>query len=439
VQTKLDRISEIAKKDKECRFKNLMHLLNKENLKECFYRLQRSSAAGVDGTSWHEYESNLEENLESLVARMKQWSYRPQPVKRTYIPKGNGKLRPLGIPAVEDKIVQMAVTRILETIYENDFMDFSYGFRPKRSCHDAIERLDYMIKWNPINYVIDADIKGFFDNMDHKWMIKMLEERISDVHLIRLIKRFLKNGYLEEGKLYVSERGTPQGGVVSPVLANIYLHYALDLWIERIIKKQSDGFVGMVRYADDYIICLRYKHEADRLLELLGKRLGKFGLSLAEEKTKLVSFGKYAAEKAKSRGKKPGTFDFLGFTHYNDKDRKGGFKVGHRTARKKYVVKMREIAHWIKKMRGIKPEQWWQILCAKLRGHYQYYGISGNYRGISRYYVEVIRLLYKWLNRRSQKKSFNWKGFEEYLNRFPLPEPRIWHNLYVNRSYRGEY
>lgn len=439
MQTKLNRISELAKKDSKCRFKNLMHLLNKGNLKECFYLLRKDSATGNDGTSWKEYESNLDENLECLVARMKKWSYRPQPVRRVYIPKSNGKLRPLGIPAIEDKIVQMAITRILTVIYETDFMDFSYGFRPKKSCHDALEQVDYMIKWNPVNYVIDADIKSFFDNMNHKWMMRMLEERISDPNLLRLIKRFLKNGYLEDGKRYKTEQGTPQGGVISPILANIYLHYVLDLWFTNVAKKRADGFVGMVRYADDYIICVRYKREAEEILSELKERLWKFSLELAEDKTKLIRFGKYANEKARKQGVKAGTFDFLGFTHFNEKDRKGGFKVGRITARKKFVVKIQEMYLWLKKGRSTKPRDWWQTLCAKLRGHYQYYGVSGNYHSIYRYYEETLRHLFKWLNRRSQKKSFNWETFMKYLECFPLPKPRICHNLYVNRSYRGEF
>lgn len=415
-----------------------MHLLNKENLKGCFYRLRRNSATGTDGVIWSEYEDKLDKNLENLVARMKKWAYRPQPVRRVYIPKSNGKQRPLGIPTIEDKIVQMAISRILSAIYEKDFKDFSYGFRAGKNCHDALERLDYLIKWNPVNYVIDADIKGFFDNVNHTWMIRMLEERISDRHLLRLVKRFLRNGYLEEGKEYKTEQGTPQGGIVSPVLANIYLHYVLDLWFEKVIKKQCNGFVSMVRYADDYIICVRYVADAEAILTLLKERLRKFDLELAEGKTKLIRFGKFAVEKARKQGKKAGTFDFLGFTHYNDTDRKGVFKVSRRTARKRYVTKLKEVYMWLKSVRNIKPKEWWQTLCAKVRGHYQYYGVSGNYRSINRFYENIRRYLYKWLNRRSQKKSFNWDGFLDYLSRFALPKPKIYHDLYVNRSYRGE-
>lgn len=416
-----------------------MHLLNPENLKECFYSLRKNASVGSDGVSFTEYESNLDDNLAKLVERMKRWSYRPQPARRIYIPKGNGKTRPLGIPSLEDKIVQMALTRILNAIYENDFADFSYGFRPGKSCHDALERLDLMIKWNPVSYVIDADIKGFFDNMDHQWMIKMLKERIADNSLLRLIKRFLRNGYLEDGKYCKTEQGTPQGGIISPILSNIYLHYVIDLWIRDIVKKRTQGFVGMVRYADDYVICVGRKGEAEEILQALKRRLSKFKLELAEEKTKLICFGRFAESKAKRAGKRMETFDFLSFTHYCCKDRKGGFRVGHKTARGKFSAKVKEMYQWLKQSRTQKPEEWWKILCAKLRGHYNYYGISGNYREIDKYYQLTLKYVYKWLNRRSQKRSFNWEEFRVYLERFPLPKPRIYHNLYQNRSYRGEY
>ena len=438
MQTKLNQLTKIAKRDRRFKFNNLMYLLNKENLIECFYLLKKNVAVGVDGVTYKEYENDLEANVEDLILRMKKWSYKPQAVRRVYILKSTGKKRPLGIPSIEDKMVQMCLNRILTAIFEADFLDLSYGFRPGRNCHDAIERLDYLLKWNKVNYVIDADIKGFFDNMDHQWMIRMLKERINDKHLLRLLTRFLKNGYLEAGIEYKNTQGTPQGGIISPVLANIYLHYVLDLWFTKVVKKRTDGFIGMVRYADDYIICTQYSRDAERVMTGLNNRLKKFNLELSKEKSKLVLFGKFAREKAKRKGTKAGTFDFLGFTHYCDKDRKGYYKIGRRTSKDRRNAKLKEMKIWLKRVRNIKIAYWWPILVAKLRGHYQYFGISGNYRSINSYFHQVKRLLFKWLNRRSQKRSFNGEGFLQYLNRYPLPKPKIYRNLYTNFAYKGE-
>ena len=387
---------------------------------------------GIDGISFEEYEQNLMQNLDDLVSRMKQFSYRPQPVKRVYIPKSNGKRRLLGIPALEDKIVQMCITRILVAIYENDFVDSSYGCRPNRSCHDALMNLNQMIMENSVNHVIDADIKGFFDNVNHKWMRRCLEERIADKNFLRLIVRFLKSGIIEQGKYYSTEKGTPQGGILSPILANIYLHYVLDLWIERAVKKEVNGYVGFVRYADDFIICVQCKEDSLGILKGLKERLKKLGLELSLDKTKVIEFGRYARENAKVKGNKQKTFDFLGFTHFCDRTRKGAFKVGRKTSCKKFSQKAREMNQWLKSVRNAaKPIEWWKILSAKLRGHFQYYGVRGNYRGIMKNYTLTIRLIYKWLNRRSQKDSFNWEGFIKYLQRHPLPKPKIHHNFYT--------
>jgi len=436
METKLNLIAEIAVKDGKCKFNNLIHLLNKDGLKECFYQLKKGRAAGVDDVTFEEYEQHLDANLEDLVARMKRFSYRPQAVRRVYIPKANGKLRPLGIPAIEDKIVQMGIARILTAIYEADFLDFSYGFRPKRSCHDALDRLDKVIMKHPINHVIDADIKGFFDNVDHGWLLRCLQERISDKKLLRYIVRFLKAGVMEEGKWQVTDKGTPQGGIISPILANIYLHYVLDLWLESVVKRQSRGIVMIVRYADDFVICVQYKDEAERILVELRKRLEKFGLELAGDKTKIIGFGRFAVENASNKGQRAGTFNFLGFTHFCDKTRTGKFKVGRTTDRKRFRAKMKEMKIWLKSVRNTAPvKDWWSILCAKLRGHFQYYGVSGNYRGIKRFYYLTVRLVLKWLNRRSQKKSFNWESYLSYLVKYPLPKPKVYHNLYTLYSY----
>jgi group II intron reverse transcriptase/maturase len=406
-------------------------LLNEENLRECFGLLKKGKATGVDGVTLEEYEVNLDENLRGLVERMKRQAYKPQPVRRTYIPKANGKMRPLGIPAIEDKIVQKGMTRILEAVYEADFLDCSCGFRPNRSPHQALKQLNKIIMTQPINHIIDADIKGFFDHVDHGWMRKFLEHRISDTNFDRLIYRFLRNGYMEEGKEYDAEKGTPQGGIISPVLANIYLHYVLDLWLEKVIKSESRGAVEMVRYADDFVICVQYKDDAEKILEKLKDRLGKFGLELAEDKTRRIEFGRFSKQNAQAKGAKPATFNFLGFTHYIDQTRSRRFKLGCKTDRNKLTAKRKALNEWLKSARNLMPlQELWKILRAKLTGHFRYYGISGNFRSMAKYRWECLRLVLKWLNRRSQKKSFNWETFRRYMEKYPLPKPAIYHNFY---------
>ena len=430
METKLNFITGLAKQDKKLKIYNLIYLLNEKNLAKCFYELKKGKAVGVDGVTLEEYEKDLERNLKELVTKMKMWKYKPKPVRRVYIEKGNGKKRPLGIPAVEDKIVQMGVKKILEAIYEVDFLNFSYGFRPGRSCHQALNRLDKMIMTKPVNYVIDADIKGFFDNVDHRWLRRCLEERIGDKMLLRLIVRILKGGVLELGKTIKSKKGTPQGAILSPVLANIYLHYILDLWIEKVIKKRAKGYIGIVRYADDFIICVERKEEAEALLKALEKRLIKFELELSKEKTKIVEFGRRAKKRSGN------TFNFLGFTHFNDRTRKGYYKVGRKTEWKRFRRAVKEMNQWLKRIRNMTSiKEWWKILIAKLRGYFQYYGVSGNMIWLRKFYSIVIRMIHKWINRRSQKKRYNWQRFIEYLKRHPLPQPKIYHNLYTLYGY----
>ena len=431
MDTELDLLSNRARASGAERIENVAHLLSPANLKECLGRLKRKRASGTDGVTLEKYEEVAEEALPELVERMKRMSYKPQPVRRVYIPKANGKMRPLGIPAVEDKVVQCGMTRILEAVYEADFLDCSYGFRRGRGCHQALRKVDEAIMKHPVNHVIEADIKGFFDNVSHDWMLKFIGHRIADRKFQHLVERFLKAGYMEEGKLYATEGGTPQGGVISPVLANVYLHYVLDLWMERKVKEECRGYVEMVRYADDFVICVQYKDDAERILSELKERLAKFGLELAEEKTRRIEFGRYTRQSAEAKGCKPESFDFLGFTYYIGKTRNGAFKVGMKTSRKKLNAKLKEMTQWIKGVRNLLPlKDLWKTLKAKLAGHFQYFGVSGNYREIRTYYNRVLSIILKWLNRRSQKKSFSRKTYGAYLKRYPLPTPKIHHDFY---------
>ena len=432
MEMKLNLITKHATEDVKFKFTSLAHLLNETTLKECFHMLDKGKAAGVDNVTYEEYEGYLNTNIQKLVKRMKEGKYYPQPVRRTYIPKGDGKLRPLGIPALEDKIVQMGITRILNAIYEPNFLDSSYGYRKGRDCHEALKQLDNTIMTKPVNHVIDADICGFFDNVDHEWMMKMLHEKIADKNLLKLIKRFLKAGVVEDGKIVISNEAVPQGGLISPVLSNIYLHYVLDLWVEKVVKREVKGFVELIRYCDDFVVLVQYKEDADMILKITNERLNKFGLDLSQEKTKVIEFGRYAAQNAEKRGCKPSTFDFLGFTHICDKSRKGNFKVGRITKKKKYNAKLVEMNNWLRDIRNaVKIKEWWKTLEAKLRGHYQYYGVSGNFASISAFYRETCKLVFKWINRRSQKKSMNLDQFVDYINRYPLPKPSIKHNFYI--------
>jgi group II intron reverse transcriptase/maturase len=432
MQTKLNLISESVKREETYRLTTLAHLLNEESLKECFGYLKKGKASGTDNVSAEEYARDLDINVKRLVSKMKAQSYKPQPVRRAYIAKANGKMRSLGIPAVEDKIVQRGIARILEAIYEVDFLDFSYGFRPHRSCHHALKRLNEIVMTKPINHVIDADIKGFFDHVDHEWLMKFLGVRINDPNFLRLIRRFLKNGYMEDGRLHATNEGTPQGGVVSPILANVYLHYALDLWMEKVVKPRARGVVEIVRYSDDFVICVQYKDDATKILQALKERLAKFKLELAEDKTRVIEFGRFAKQNAESRNQRVQTFNFLGFTHFIDKSRKGFFKLGRKTDSKKMRMKLKEMNLWLKAVRNLFPiADLWKLLKAKLRGHFQYYGVSGNFRALRQFENQVRRLALKWLNRRSQKKSFNWSTFIVYLKRHPLPQAKIHHNFYT--------
>lgn len=428
-ETRLQHIAKVTQDKPNYEFTTLVHLLNEEYLENCFAELKRNKASGVDGVSIEEYGKNLRESLQNLIERMKTMSYRPQPVRRLYIPKENGKERAIGIPAVEDKIVQMGIAKILEAIFEPNFIKDSYGFRKKRSCHNALERVNDEILFKKVNYVIEADIEGFFDNVSHKWIVEFLKHRIGDKRLIRLIVRFLKSGIIEEGKYYETDEGTPQGGILSPVLSNIYLHYVLDLWIEKKIKREMQGYVSIIRYADDFIILAQNKSEGEKILKELHGRMNKFDLNLSEEKTQMIEFGRFAEERS---GKKPKTFDFLGFTHYCDKTREGKFKVGRKTSKKKYKQKMKNLTEWIRKVKNSQSiAEIWKTVNLKLKGHYLYYGISGNSMMIEEYYRHVKRIVFKWINRRSQRVSWNWQDYDKYLTKFPLLKPKLHVSFYA--------
>lgn len=433
LSTKLSSLTTRAKENPKYKFNSVANMImNKDFLRESFRRLKRDKSPGIDRVTVEEYERELEENLKDLVKRLKSWRYRPQPMRRVYIPKLDGTKRGLGIPTVEDKIVQKGIARILEAIYEVDFQDVSYGFRCGRNCHQALNVLDKAIMLKPINCVVDMDIRKFFDTINHEWMMKFLRERITDRDLLRLIGRFLTTGVMEEGKLIEVDKGTPQGGIISPILANIYLHYAIDLWFEKVVKKELKGYAQLIRFADDFVVVFQSKYEGERFAKRLKQRLSKFGLEIAEDKSRVIEFGRYVWQRNQREKKQIATFDFLGFSHYCDKTLRGGFKLGRKTSRKKFIQKVKAMNKWLKKIRNqVKLIEWWKILKLKLIGHYSYYGMSGNYEALVKFYRLVINLVYKWINRRSQKKSFSYVKYHRFMSRNPLPKPKIYHSIYM--------
>jgi len=419
-QTFLQTITEKARKDPHHRFGDLYRKLNCDVLRLCFRKLRKDAASGVDKVSYQEYEQNLEANLESLVKRLKEKSYRAKLVRRKHIPKGNGKTRPLGIPALEDKLVQIAVTQILCAIYEMDFLKSSYGYRPGLGPHDAIRDVtDELFRGN-YNFVVEADIKGFFDNIQHEALMQMLAKRIGDGALLRLIRKWLRAGILEEdGKVIHPQTGTPQGGIISPVLANVYLHYVLDEWFEEQVQGSNQGGCKLFRYADDFVACFEYRHEAEAFEKGLKERLATYGLELAMDKTKTLRFGR-------NGGDHNGRFDFLGFEFYWEASRKGQPIIKRRTARKKWKASVLRMTEWVKGNRHIKVRKLLKTLSSKLRGTWNYYGIIGNGPRLSRFAYATNRIVFKWLNRRSQKRSYTWDEFNWLLKRHQVPQPRIW-------------
>ncbi|HWQ75571.1 MAG TPA: group II intron reverse transcriptase/maturase [Syntrophomonas sp.] len=432
METKLKQIADKAKSNPQERFTSLIHLINDEMLITSFYELKAKKAAGVDRVTKAMYQEHLEENIADLLRRMKANQYKPQPVKRVYIPKtGNKSKRPLGIPALEDKLVQIAISKILSAIYEKDFLANSYGFRPNRGCHDALRALHEILSRKKANFIVDADITAFFDRVDHKWMMRCLEVRIRDTKLLRLIARILKAGIMEDNQYHASPEGTPQGGNLSPLLANIYLHYALDLWFEKVVKKHLKGECYMVRYADDFVCAFQDWKEAHKVYAALEKRLSKFSLEISQEKSKILEFGKYAAENRQKVGKgKPETFDFLGFTHYCSIDHNGKFRVKRKTSRKKFRNSLQRVNEWAKRNRNVRAVALLKSLKAKLIGYYRYYGITDNIQMVRKFYHRVRQIIHYWLNRRSQRKSYNWENFDMLWDKMRMPTPKIYISIF---------
>ena len=404
------------------KLQNLMCLVNKETLIRQHEKQQPNKASGIDKVTKEEYSINLETRIDNLLERMKKFSYKPLPVRRTYIEKANGKLRPLGIPAYEDKLVQGAMADVLNEIYENIFLDCSYGFRPNRSCHQAIREINQILMIKKVNYVLDCDIKGFFDNIDHKWLMKFLQEHIQDKNFLRYINRFLISGYIEDMKFYETDKGTPQGGLISPILANVYLHYVLDLWIELAVKPKLKGEVYLIRYADDFIIMFQYEEETKMVYKELINRLAKFGLEIEEDKTRILPFGRFKGTRE--------TIDFLGFTHYNKKTRTGKYMVGHKMSKKKRKLKNQAITKWIKESRSeYKFKELITRLNRKLTGLYAYYGINDMFGELKKIHRHTLYALKSSISRRSQRK-LSMEVFRRILERVPVAKPRIYQNIW---------
>ncbi len=431
METKLERIADKSRNEKRPIFTSLYHLINEELLKKCHRELDGNKAEGIDNVSKKEYAEDLDENIKDLVIRLKNKAYKPAPALRVYIPKDNGKMRPLGISIYEDKIVQLALKKILEAIYEPKFQDNMYGFRANNSCHKAIKYVHKSISTTRINYIVDADIKGFFDHIEHEWMIKFIEYNIKDPNIKGLIKKYLKAGIMDKGKYVATEEGSAQGNIISPVLANIYMHFVLVLWYKEVIEKRAEGENFLVVYADDFIAGFQYQREAQAYYEALKKRMSKFGLELESSKSKIIKFGKFAEQNRKALGQgKPETFDFLGFTFYCSRTRQGKPCIKVKTSKKKFKQKVKAMKVWLYENRDIKVSELMGKLRIKLLGHYRYYGISHNSTMIGTFRHRTIEYLFKVLNRRSNRMSYSWEGFNEMLKYYKLPYPKIYFSLF---------
>ncbi len=403
------------------KLQTIMHYVNRETLIKQHEKQQLGKASGIDGVTKEEYDKNLEVNIANLLTRMKNFSYKPRPVRKTYIPKANGKLRGLGIPCYEDKLVQGAMADILNEIYENIFLDISYGFRPKKNCHQAVSQINWLLMTKKINYILDADIKGFFDNIDHEIMMMFLEHEIEDKNFLRYIKRFLKAGILEDYKYYESDKGTPQGGLISPILANVYLHYVLDNWFY-VVKKEFKGEMYLIRYADDFVVMFQYEEEARKFYKLLIERMSKFKLELAEDKTRILPFGRFKGTKDE--------FNFLGFTFSNGKTSTGKYRPNIKTNKKKLKQKLEVAKKWLHDNMHKPILEIGLSIKKKIIGHYAYYGISGNYSSLLKYYKY---LKYTWnntLRKRGQKNKIKYLDYLRIWNYLEIPLPKIYVNIW---------
>lgn len=418
MQTSLQGIAKKAKLNKKHRFRDLYRLLNEENLLDSWKYLNNKAASGVDRISTREFEINLLSNIQGLVKSLKEKRYRAKLVRRVNIPKENGKHRSLGIPTIGDKLIQKAVARILNAIYEQDFLPCSYGYRPTIGAKDAVRDITTTLTRGRYGYILDADLQGFFDHIDHQWLLKMLEERIDDKPFINLIAKWLKAGVLStDGKILHPVTGTPQGGIVSPLLANIYLHFVLDLWFEKKVKPNCKGEVYLCRYADDFICAFRFKDEAEEFYKALVKRLEKFGLSLSLDKTRIIKFSRFEED--------ANYFEFLGFEFRWGTSRKGKDIIKRRTSRKKLLSSLEKFTLWCRKCRNLRLRVIFKLLNVKLRGYYNYYGVIGNFTSLQMFFFQAMRILYKWLNRRSQKRSFCYNIFNQITKLYKIEKPRI--------------
>ena len=430
VSTKQERIATLAKQSPQMGFTSLAYLMDIEWLREAYRRTRKNGAVGIDGQTAAEYEQDLEGNLRSLLDRAKSGRYFAPPVRRVYIPKAGSptEKRPIGIPTLEDKVLQRAVVMLLEPIYEQDFHDGSYGFRPGRSAHKALESLWKGTMDTRGGWVLEVDIRKFFDTLDHAHLREALRHRVRDGVLLRLIGKWLNAGVMEDGSISHPDAGSPQGGVISPMLANVYLHYVLDMWFEQEVRPRLAGRAFLIRYADDFVIVFNNESDARRVMEVLPKRFGRYGLTIHPDKTRLVSFQK--PDDRNSSPGKPGTFDLLGFTHYWAKSRKSEWVVKRKTSSSRLTRGLRAISEWCRKHRHWSTPEQHKTLTAKVRGHYAYYGLTGNSSSLSVFLMQVQRRWRYWLSRRNRERSMTWDKFKRLLRRYPLPAPVVVHSVY---------